>query len=386
MNKEIVVLPSWYPNKLDQFGGDFIQRHVKAISLFRNQYIIFVVKDEHGKITNSISTEVVTGDNYTEKIIYYNVKKTGIKLLDKLFSQIKSNRIYHKELKEYVKLKGCPGLIHVHVIFKAGMAALWAKKKWTIPFVITEHGSMFLKEANFKIEQLPVIHQIAIRKIIKHAVAFTVVSDWLGKSMQNCFPNLNYRVIPNVVDHSIFFPGNKTENSVPHFIHPSSMNYEKNIENILYAFYILKKNMHDFVLNLFGPAPGEIIILVKELNLTDKVFFNGEVPQILLAKEIQQSDALVLYSRFETFGCVVIEAHAAGVPVIVSDIPVFHELVTENENGFFVKGNDPEALAAKLEEFILNKKVFDKNKIMNSSQKYSFTSVGKQFDKLYQEI
>ncbi len=386
MNKEIVVLPSWYPNKLDQFGGDFIQRHVKAISLFRTQYIIYVVKDEQAKITTSIYTEVTEGDNYTEKIIYYHIKKTGIKLIDKLFSQIKSNRIYHNELKEYVKLKGCPGLIHVHVVYKAGLAALWANNKWSIPFIITEHWTIFLKEANYKIEQLPVIHQIAIRKILKNACAVTVVSDWLGKAMQNSFPTLNYRVIPNVVDHAIFFSENITESNILHFIHPSSMNYQKNTESILHAFCILKKNKYDFVLNLLGPAPGNLINLVNELNLNDKIFFKGEVSQILLAKEIQQSDALILYSRFETFGCVLIEAHAVGIPVIVSDIPVFHELVSENENGFFVKGNDPKALATKLEEFILNKKIFDKNKIINSSQKYSYTTVGKQFVSLYDQI
>ena len=386
INNEIVVLPSWYPNKLDQFGGDFIQRHIKAISLYRTQYIIYVVKDEHGKISPAVSTEITSGENYTEKIIYYHIKKTGIKLLDKLFSQIKSNCIYRNELKEYVKLKGCPRLIHVHVAYKAGLAALWAKKKWGIPFILTEHWSIFLKEANFKIEQLPAIQQMAIRKILKHAAAVTVVSDWLGKAIQNIFPAINYRVIPNVVDHKIFFPEDKIETNVPYFIHPSSMNYEKNVESILHAFCLLKKNKYDFVLNLFGPAPGILLKLVNELNLNDKIFFKGEVSQVVLAKEMQKSDALILYSRFETFGCVIIEAHAAGIPVIVSDIPVFHELVTENENGFFVKGNNPETLAIKLEEFILNKKVYDKNKIINSSLKYSYTTVGKQFVSLYNQV
>lgn len=385
-NNQVVVLPSWYPDKLNKFAGDFIKRHIIAISELHSQYIIYVVKDEFAKITKDVFIEMNVTDRYTEKIIYYHSIKTGIKLIDKLLSQIKFNQLYFTALNEYVKTNGIPALIHVHVILKAGLIALWAKRKWNIPFIISEHWSVFLEEANYKAKDLPVFYQWAIKRILKNAIALTTVSDRLGKAIMKKYNAPRYTVIPNVVDHYIFFPGHKNHNESLQIIHASNMVYEKNIESILKAFVILKKNKFAAVLHLFGPAPGSIKLLSKELGLDDTVFFRDEVDQDVLAYEMQQSDALLLYSRFETFGCVLIEANAVGIPVIVSELPVFHELIAENLNGMFVEADNSEALANKLIEFGKLRESFDKNQIVVSTHKFSFSNVAIQFDKLYGKL
>ena len=110
-------------------------------------------------------------------------------------------------------------------------------------------------------------------------------------------------------------------------------------------------------------------------------------PQQTLSAAIQQSDVLILYSRFETFGCVLIEANACGVPVIVSNLPVFHEIIEEGVNGYFVEGDNPAALSEKLKEFIAEKNTFDKISIaVTAAQKYNFKKIGKQFFDLYQTL
>jgi len=50
----VLWLPSWYPNKLDPFDGDFIQRHANAASLHTKVHVIFVKADEEGKITGNL--------------------------------------------------------------------------------------------------------------------------------------------------------------------------------------------------------------------------------------------------------------------------------------------------------------------------------------------
>lgn len=69
-------------------------------------------------------------------------------------------------------------------------------------------------------------------------------------------------------------------------------------------------------------------------------FLYEEMSQESLVKFLQPATALILVSSYETFGCVLIEANACGVPVIVSDIPVFHETVKQEVNGVFTKLND----------------------------------------------
>jgi glycosyltransferase involved in cell wall biosynthesis len=93
-----------------------------------------------------------------------------------------------------------------------------------------------------------------------------------------------------------------------------------------------------------------------------------------------------LYSSYETFGCVIIEANACGIPVIVSDIPVFHETVTEGINGTFAKKNNPQALAEKMIEVINARASFNSNSIAGTSSKYSYEKIGRQFSDWYNEI
>ncbi|HSN62115.1 MAG TPA: glycosyltransferase, partial [Ferruginibacter sp.] len=275
INKSILVLPSWYPGKINAFSGDFIQRHVKAISLYNKQYVIYVVKDDNGIVTSDITVEENIHDNYTEQIIYYKPIKTGISLLDKLLSQQKYKRVYRKAITDYIHLNGCTKMIHVHVAFKAGTLALWAKQQWGIPYIVTEHWTVYLKEADLRYEQFSFIHRKLIKKIVEQASAVTAVSDWLGKAIQHRFPSVNYKVIPNVVDKKIFFPVEKIPNNTIQLIHASTMNYQKNIEAIISACSILKKRKIDFVLKLFGPVPPSVIVLVEKLNLQAFILFKG---------------------------------------------------------------------------------------------------------------
>jgi glycosyltransferase involved in cell wall biosynthesis len=106
-----------------------------------------------------------------------------------------------------------------------------------------------------------------------------------------------------------------------------------------------------------------------------------------LVKLVQTSDALILYSRYETFGCVLIEANACGVPVIVSDVPVFHENVQEGFNGILAKNEDPAALAEKLSLFLDNQYSFRKNDIITfTKDKFSYKRIGTMYSEWYKSI
>jgi glycosyltransferase involved in cell wall biosynthesis len=384
-NDIILVLPSWYPSKVDAFNGDFIERHVQAIAAFQKQYVIYVVKDEKGVVTNDVAIEENTKEGVSEKIIYYRSLKTGFSLLDKLLSQRKSNWLYKRAIKAFIKKNGKPKLVHVHVAMKAGLMALWVKRKWDIPYILSEHWTGYLKEADLRIENFSSIYKNMLQRIIENTSAITVVSDYLGKAIQEHFPAVKYKVIPNVVDNRIFFVTEKAKNNTLSFIHASNMNYQKNTEAILKAFNLLQSFTTDFTVDMYGPIQLKLQEMVQQLNLSDQVFFHGEVPQIELAKKMQVTDALILYSRFETFGCVIIEANACGIPVIVSDLEVFHELIKEGENGFFAGKDAPGILAEKLQLFIRENK-FNKQSIAETTHEYKYNIVGKKFVKLYDNL
>lgn len=76
--------------------------------------------------------------------------------------------------------------------------------------------------------------------------------------------------------------------------------------------------------------------------------FVGPVGQAELATEMHRADCLVLPSRNDSYGMVVAEALAAGLPVVVSDMVGAAELVVPAENGWVLPAGDGDALAARL--------------------------------------
>jgi glycosyltransferase involved in cell wall biosynthesis len=76
--------------------------------------------------------------------------------------------------------------------------------------------------------------------------------------------------------------------------------------------------------------------------------FLGRITQQRLAAEMRLADCLLLPSRFDSFGMVVVEALASGLPVVVSSMVGAKEAVTEGESGWVVPVGDTEALASRV--------------------------------------
>lgn len=384
----ILWLASWYPNRLEHFTGDFIQRHAKAASLYSNVQVIYVVRDTTGEVTKDVLVEEFNDGNLNEMIVYYHCHPVIPGFADKYFSFLKYKRVFKKAILRYMRKEGRPDLNHVHTGMKAGLLAMWLKRKFKIPYVVSEHWTGFLPEAKDNFENLPEVIKKNWKKLIWNASGVSVVSSYLADKMRARIKSQNpLLIIPNVVNTAVFFPGRKQKKQFTKFVHVSELNFQKNPENILKAFAMAKKSGGLFSLDIFGNPRSEVIAMVNELGLSDDVHFHGEVEQTALSVFFQQADALVLYSRYETFGCVIIEANACGLPVIVSDIPVLNEIVKEGENGVFVKGNGPQELAEKLLWFINGKIRFDAANIAaTADKKYNYGEIGKRFYEWYKQV
>jgi glycosyltransferase involved in cell wall biosynthesis len=383
---KILWLTSWYPSELDLFNGDFIQRHAEAASLYNDIEVVYVIKDEIGKITKNFKIVENKKGRLTEKIIYYFACFQVIPFIGKIFSDFKYRRLYKNEIIKYINKNGKPQIVHVHVCLKAGILALWLKKKFDLPYIVTEHSSIFLCESEKRLEDLPNYFQRICLRVLKHASSISVVSNHLGKSMQRFLKVNDFTVIPNVVNTKIFKPALKSKNKDARFIHISSLNYAKNAEAILQAFCIVKNSGKNFVVDFFGPNSKTLIETTKYLGLTNYINFHQEVPHKVLVRFIQQSDFLILYSRYETFGCVVIEANACGVPVIVSDIPALKERVKNNFNGLLVNKDNAISLAEIIIKVIEGKFQFNSQLIADfTMEQYSYEKIGSLFHIWYNE-
>jgi glycosyltransferase involved in cell wall biosynthesis len=383
--KKILWLVSWYPNKLSPFNGDFIKRHAEAVSIYHDVQVIYVIRDTEGVITKNVLIEESVKDGLAEKVVYYYNSPVGLSILDKYLSEKKYRKLFKQAVVEYIDKSGIPVLSHVHVGMKAGIIAYWLKKTKAVPYVISEHWTGFLQEADERIVDKPFYLKLAWEKVIANASGLSAVSKYLSTAIQKQFSVKQVCVIPNVVDTSIFFPSDTLSRSI-RFIHISNLSKFKNPASIIEAFSIVQKLYPSAVLNVFGSEGKQFEKLVSELQLNENICFHTEVPQQQLAEFIRQSLALILYSSYETFGCVIIEANACGIPVIVSDIPVFYEIVTEGLNGLFAKANNPSSLVEKMIEMINTSESFNSNNIAVASSKYNYEKIGKRFSDWYSDI
>lgn len=120
---------------------------------------------------------------------------------------------------------------------------------------------------------------------------------------------------------------------------------QKGQKYLLGAVSVLKNKFPELRLLLAGDGPlrKELEDYAETLGITENVLFLGmrrDIPELLSAMDI-----FVFPSLWEGLGNVLIEAMAAGKPVVATDIPPVREIVTSEDSGFLVPPADSQALA-----------------------------------------
>ena len=159
----------------------------------------------------------------------------------------------------------------------------------------------------------------------------------ISKNFKTFKPKLN--LLPNPVDEHLFTL-RKVPESKPQFtiICISLFRPEKRIDLILESFNKLIHSGIKAKLKLIGDGPlkHEIEKQIKRLRISDLVELQGYLSQNQIVKELHNSDLLVLASDIETFGTVLIEAQACGLPVVATDCGGPRDIITP-ESGILVK-------------------------------------------------
>jgi glycosyltransferase involved in cell wall biosynthesis len=99
-----------------------------------------------------------------------------------------------------------------------------------------------------------------------------------------------------------------------------------------------------------GPLLPEIAVTIRQRGLTERIDLlgnRGDVPGVLAS-----ADVFVLSSRSEGFPVSILEAMAAGLPVVATDVGGIAESVIDGETGLLVPPGDPGALAAALDRLL----------------------------------
>lgn len=138
------------------------------------------------------------------------------------------------------------------------------------------------------------------------------------------------------------------------------------IDTLIESFALLLKRLNaddwedipELELRLVGGGKQipDLKLLARRLGVEDKVNFVGHVSHTQVPQELAELDVYVALSRLdsESFGVAIIEASAAGRPVVVSDAGGLPEVTIDGETGFVVPRENPEAASSALEQLVMD--------------------------------
>lgn len=251
--------------------------------------------------------------------------------------------------KEYIKKEGIPDIIHVHSALYGGLVAKEIKRKYGIPFIITEHSSSVL-QGELRTHDIPIL-----KEVYENANKIVSVGGALKNSIKN-YTNNEVYVIPNIVDINRFsiVSSNKKRKEFT-FISICHLKDNKNVDLTIKAFSEVLKVYKDSKLIVVGDGSekSNLIEIAKNLNVIDKIEFVGAVSREKLNSYINKANAFVLPSKYETFGIAYIEALACGLPIITTKCGGPEDFFNE-EIGYMIPVGDLKELEKAMIDVIKN--------------------------------
>ncbi len=375
----ILVISRSYPNPINISGGNFVKNQVDALSGHDIKIGVLGVYNisvlEYSKIKNLKTLGYYS--NHKSNLNVFGFLYPVLPKLHLLNSRIKF-LIGKKLFKKYISKYGKPDLIHLHT-FEPGKLGLWAKEKYKIPYVVTEHTSSFsLKTAlNW--------HYKLAKKVYVGSQYNFAVSESSTNFLSETFSE-EFKYLPNFVDTSHFKLKQTGESQKKQFINVAYLNKNKNQSLLVDAFHKAFGNNDNFELSIVGSGSEKENLKkqIDKLKLTN-IKLLGFVAQNELTRLLQNSDYFVLSSNFETFGVVIIEAMSCGLPVVSTKCGGPESIITENKLGILCQKNNVDEFSKALIKVSQNK--YDSEFIRNYAiENFSYESLSRELINIYSDI
>lgn len=365
---KILFLSSWFPNKLEPTNGNFVQRHAEAVALKHDVEILHTIGDFSQKETFIFDDKVING--IRTLIIYYKNSRNPIQ------NFIRRMKAYKEGFAKMQK----PDLVHANVLHNNMLFAVFLKKKYQIPFVVSEHWSSFLKINRAKLSFATL--SIA-RFIAKNASYLFPVSKDLMEDLKKLKLGKDFKVIGNVVDTGLFFPiGSRAKTFT--FLHISSLLPLKNPDFIIETAIRLRKEFLNFEFHIGGDGDVERLNrIIKKHTAEDYIKTFGEISHREVAEKMKNSNCFILFSNYENLPCVLLESISSGTPVIATRVGGIPEIVNNNQGILIDKSTE--------ELYLAMKTILTGNHIMDSPNElhqyivdnFSMSKIAKDFDEVY---
>ena len=330
-----------------------------------------VVQMEYELLTaNGHAVDVLEFDNDEINDLYSKIK-TGIAAI----YNRRSARLLEKKIKNFN-----PDIVHVHnLFFTASPAVLYKAKKMGVPVIMTVHNyrlicanALLLRDNHVcelcvnkifpldgirykcyrgsAMESALVTSITSIHKILatwKNKIdQFLVVSEFMKNKLQHSSLQLPEHKITVVANCAADISAN-LENRSEYFLFAGRLSSEKGIDILLDSFAKLSA----IKLVIAGAGPLQDLVQERIKNLPN-ITYVGLQTKAQVTSLMKECKALVFPSRwYEGMPITIIEALAAGTPVIASMLGAMPEMIQDGHNGFLFEAGNSVALSDRIRSF-----------------------------------
>lgn len=284
-------------------------------------------------------------------------------------------------------------LLHVHYAIPHAVCAILAKQmsERDIKIVTTLHGT------DITVLGYDSSLTDAIRFGIEKSDAVTAVSNSLTAQTYDLIkPEKSIQIVYNFIDEQVYRLTNSSYLREEYgikagekvVIHVSNFRGVKRVQDVVKAFARIAESIPAKLL-LVGDGPEMTVIcrLVNSLGISEKVLFLGK--QDNLEELYSISDLMLLLSEKESFGLVVLEAMACGIPCIGTNVGGIPEVISDGKNGFLCELGDIETIAEKGISLLTNEAMhrrFSVEAINSAYKNFRAELIVSQYEDIYYEL
>lgn len=271
----------------------------------------------------------------------------------------------------------------------SGAALLCKVLERRCPFVLTiEYGYGDARLARGRFGAIG----IALRWMLACADEVTVISSYL----EDVATAYGYRgscaLIHNGVDTDLFGRGaseKQKDLDAPTIITVSRLVEKNGVDTLIRAIGMVKKKTGVARCHILGDGPERPRLeqLARNLGLQNEIKFFGNVPYEKLPVFLHEATVFVRLSRSEGMGNSFVEALAAGIPVIGTEVGGIPDIITDGATGLFAKVDDPDDAAEKIIRLLqdpgLGRSIVENGKKM-LHERFLWDSIAKKYEEIFE--
>lgn len=161
--------------------------------------------------------------------------------------------------------------------------------------------------------------------------------------------------IPNSIN---FFPQEKAKLETENLISIGRLSHEKGYLDLIDIFKELHQKYPDSKLNIIGDGPDrkKIEKKIRDNKLEDYIILHGFQEKEYINKYLEKSSVYIMTSYTESFGLVLLEAFAYGIPCVAySSAEGANEIISDNWDGYLIKDRDKNKMIKRICELLSNR-------------------------------